>query len=70
VSDAPDTMTVDEAAAVLGCAASTLRKLARTQGQIVPGLPFVTIGTAWRLPRARLLAYAAGDWTPTTAEVA
>jgi hypothetical protein len=60
----PSTVKVAEAARILDCSTSALYELARTTGELVPGIPFVRIGTTLRLPRARLIAYAAGEWKP------
>lgn len=58
------TLSVKEAAAVLGVAESFLHQRAREHGHVVPGLPIIQIGATRRVPRARLMALAAGEWTP------
>lgn len=61
------TMPLAEAAEVLGCGKSTLYEMARTTGELCPGIPFIRIGqTGLRLPRERVEAYARGDWQPVT----
>lgn len=61
--DAQPTSTVKirEAAEILGVSQSNLYTLARTTGQIAPGVPILRIGTSLRIPRERLMAYAAGE---------
>jgi len=62
------TVSILEAAAILGVSEAHLHELAREHDYIVPGLPVLKIGAKRRVPRAKLLAYAAGDWTPEAPE--
>jgi excisionase family DNA binding protein len=58
------TVSVKEAAHILGVTEGFLYQRAKTHGHVVPGLPFLMIGTVRRIPRDRLLAYASGAWVP------
>lgn len=64
------TMSVKEAAGHMGVSKSTVYEIAHTSGQIAPGIPILKIRGTYRIPRARLLAFVAGDWNPTAEETA
>jgi excisionase family DNA binding protein len=62
------TLSVGEAAKILGVGETKLYELAKTTGEVVPALPILRIGTRTRIPRQRLIAYARGGWLPERPE--
>lgn len=62
VNAEPLTMTMSEAAQVLGVSRNALYDVARS-GQIAPGVPVLRIGRRLVVPRDRLIAFATGELT-------
>jgi excisionase family DNA binding protein len=57
----PQTLSVTDAAAILGVSRSLIYEVIKQTGCVTPGVPAMRIGTVVRIPRLRLLAYAAGE---------
>ena len=55
------TLSVTDAAAILDVSRSLIYDVIKQTGSVAPGVPALRIGTVVRIPRRRLLAYAAGE---------